>query len=149
VSYLHVQELQPVRDEYLAASAALTYVARVWHELGGEPESRRTRLSHVREADRNLEITYIIRLFSEFEALLSDHLTRRHPGLRVPRSTEALINRVALRERIPDPIRDGVQVVREYRNSIVHRRSGHASVLGFRQAMSSLNQFLALLPDPP
>src|SRR5436190_999490 len=100
VSYLHVQLLEPVLEEYIAAYAALSYTARVWHVVRAEPEVGRVQLSHVRQAIDNLEATYIIRLFSEFEAILVQHLTVSYPRLRVPRTAEALINRVALRERI-------------------------------------------------
>jgi hypothetical protein len=149
VSYLHLQQLATVDDEYAAATAATTYMARVWHELGNIPEISLVRLSHVRVALDNLEVTYIIRLFSEFEALLHDHLGTGYPGRRIPRTAEALVNRVALRERIPDPIRDAAQAVRDYRNVIVHRRTAGGATLSFGQAMAALNRYLARLPDSP
>lgn len=151
MSYVHVQQLQSVRREYDAADAATAYLTRVWHRLGDESETRRIHLAHVQEAAANLEITYIIRLFSEFEAILYHHLVTRHPGLRIPGTTEALINRVAVRERIPDPVRDAAQMVREYRNAIVHRRAACGplappSPMSFQQAMARLNRFVAQLP---
>jgi hypothetical protein len=124
VSYLHVQRLASVRDEYAVVSAATTYLARVWHELGDAPEVSEVRFSQLRRAIVNLEATYVVRLFSEFEGILYYHLVVRYPGLRVPRTAEALISRVSLRERIPDPLRDAAQSVREYRNAIVHRPTG-------------------------
>src|SRR5438093_1583799 len=146
VSYLHVQLLEPVLEEYSAAYAALSYVERGWHLLRAEPEIGGVQLSHVQKAIGNLEATYIIRLFSEFEAILIHHLMKRHPGLRVPRTAEALINRVALRERIADPIRELAQRAREYRNALVHRRIAPAPTQRIQVVMAALNRFLARLP---
>ena len=97
----------------------------------------------------NIEITYIVRLFSGFEAILVEHFAASHPPLRIPRTAEALINRIALRERIPDPIRDRAQDTREYRNTLVHQRPAPAPGVSFREVMSSLSRFLALLADSP
>jgi hypothetical protein len=149
VSHRHVQQLTSIQTEFAAARAAIALLERDWEELVAAPEMRAVRFPHVRAAVRNLEATYIIRLFSEFEALLYDHLTVRYPGRRVPRAAEALVNRAALRERIPDPVRDRAQAVREYRNTIVHRRTAAGSTLSFRDAMAALNQYLARLPNPP
>ena len=79
MSYLHCQRLASVRDEYLAAKAAIAYLTRVWHELGNAPEIKGISLFQMREAADQLASTYIIRLFSEFEAILQHHLeTRRN-----------------------------------------------------------------------
>jgi hypothetical protein len=77
VSYRHVQRLTSIQTEFAAARAAIALLERAWTELVAAPEMRAVRLPHVRAAVRNLEATYIIRLFSEFEALLYDHLTVR------------------------------------------------------------------------
>jgi hypothetical protein len=150
VSYLHVQQLRPIRDEFDAARAAVVYLEGAWHKLRDTPEVSGIGISQVREAVHNIEITYIIRLFSKFEGLLYEHLAVSHPGRRPPATAKSLIDRVASRERVPDPIRDEAQKVRGYRNSIVHQaaRLGTApvSVQSFRQAMSALNHFLAYFP---
>jgi hypothetical protein len=44
-------------------------------------------------------------------------------------------------------VRNGVQAVREYRNSVVHSQAT-ASALAFEDALGKLNRFLARLPDP-
>src|SRR5262249_27226443 len=103
------------------------------------------RLAHVQSAVRNLEVTYIIRLFSTFESLLHDYLTVSQPGRPAPRRAEDLINRAARHARIPDPVRDGAQQVREYRNSVVHP-GATAPAVAFDEALGKLNRFLAPLP---
>jgi hypothetical protein len=92
-------------------------------------------------------LSYLIRLFSGFESLLRDHMTIRHPRRRIPRTAESLINRVALIERVPDPIREGVHTVREYRNAVVHPGRAVVPVMSLKQAVAKLNRFLAPLPD--
>jgi hypothetical protein len=146
VSYVLVQQLAGIRDEYDAARAALAYLERAWHGLGETPERQGIRLSYVRGALGNLEITYTIRLFSAFESLLHHHLVARQPRRRIPRTAESLINRVALSERVPDPIRDEVHEVREYRNAVVHPGAPAVRAMGFKQAVARLNRFLAPLP---
>jgi hypothetical protein len=146
VSHLHIQGLEQIRDEFVATRTALRYVQSTWDLVAGTTQMRLLRYRHLRDAELNLEATYTIRLFSEFEVLLVDHLGTHYPGRRTPQTAEALINRVALRTRIPDPIRDAAHVVRAYRNVIVHRRIVPAPARSFREALSALNRFLAPLP---
>jgi hypothetical protein len=146
VSYRHVQRLAAVRAEYEAAGLALEYLQQTWHQLGGRGRRGSVEFPHIREAALNLEITYLIRIFTEFESLLNRHLAERYPALRMPRTAEALINRVALRERIPDPIRAAAQAVREYRNEVVHRRAALGFAPTIEAASAALNRFLARLP---
>jgi hypothetical protein len=101
VSYFHVQKLAPVDDEFEAARASMEYIRDRWARIRDEPEFQGIELAHLRAALDRVEATYLIRLFAEFEAILQEHLAVAHPGMRIPRIAEALINRVALRERIP------------------------------------------------
>jgi hypothetical protein len=125
----------------------MEYVRRGWVQIRDEPEFRSVEFVHLRTALDRVEATYLIRLFAEFEAILQEHLAAVHPRLRIPRTAEALINRVALRERIPDPIRDAAQRVREERNALVHPSGQSGSAADFRRALAALNFFLARLPD--
>jgi hypothetical protein len=65
----------------------------------------------------------------------------------MPGTTEALMNRVALRERLPDALRDRAHRLREYRNAIVHPGGPPHIVIPLREALAALNRFLAPLPD--
>ena len=146
MSYIHVRALDSVHNEFTASAAVLAHAARVWHELSREPELDGVRHVDLRRAVDNLEATYIIRLFAEYETILQDHLSAHHSGIRIPRTAEALINRVALRERLPDPIREAAQSVREYRNALVHRRIAPVPSRSLREVLAALNRFLARLP---
>lgn len=73
----------------------------------------------VNRASERLEGTYIIRLFSEFEAVLKTILRERKIQ-KIPRDAKPLINRVASYFKFAGPILDNAHVVREYRNKLVH-----------------------------
>jgi hypothetical protein len=149
INWPQLQRLISIQDEFVAVRAAVGILARSWPEFRGTPEVGNVRFTHVREAERNLEITYFVRLFTTFEGILGEHLTITQPGRRLPRLAEHLINRVALRERVPVTLRDLAHTVREYRNTIVHPRAALAPALSFPQALARLNRFLVALPDPP
>jgi hypothetical protein len=97
---------------------------------------------------RNLEQTYVVRLFSEFEGILQQRLSELRRSARVPWNAEDLINGVATRERIADPVRGRAHLVREFRNAVVHPRATPVRDMDFQEAMSALNHFLVLLRDP-
>jgi hypothetical protein len=101
-------------------------------------------------ADENLETTYLVRLWAEFEtALLSyyRHL-RGDPDARI-RATD-LVNTVAGLRRgraIAKGVLEGAHEVREYRNSLVHERIDLAQPVALAEARSRLNTFLGKLPE--
>ncbi len=73
--------------------------------------------SRLKQAERNLETTYIIRLFVEFEGILRLVLLIHDPRRHVSREAYNRINRAARLFSVPDPIRDAVHNAREYRSS--------------------------------
>ena len=83
MSHLHVQQLASIREEFLAVRASLTYLEKNWFELTSAQnpisEIVGVHIGHVRQSLAHLEITYIIRLFAEFEEILRENLA----GLRV------------------------------------------------------------------
>jgi hypothetical protein len=141
--------LLPIEGEWQATRTAFEFLERSWPRIGDVVGAETTRFADVRRAAQNLEKTYLIRLFSEFEGILHYFLTATVPRLRIPRTAEALINRVALRQRVPDPIWDAVHRVREYRNDVLHPATPRRPSIEFEQALAALNRFLARLPDPP
>lgn len=149
MSYRHAQRLALVRDEFEVSLAAARYAARSWPRIAFEPEFDGLHLRDLLRAAERLEDTYIVRLFSQFEALLAHHLAGTRRVQRVPRTSEALINRVALMERLPNAMRHGAHRVREYRNAVVHPAGTPATWLSLPEAAGALNRFVAPLPDPP
>ncbi|HWB54099.1 MAG TPA: hypothetical protein VG722_07900 [Tepidisphaeraceae bacterium] len=104
------------------------------------------RPSDLRESLRNLEVTYALRLFAEFEAVLRDYWGVKRPIPR-PRHTriEILLNRVASYNNIDTTTVASAHAVREYRNDIVHDRL-RTPRFTIHDCKSRLATFLSYLP---
>ena len=99
-----------------------------------------------------VELTYFVRLYAEFEGILKDHLATNHPTIMISDKpkVDKLISLVMKAEGFTsDPIlRRKMDNVRDYRNSIAHRTRASSPSVTFVDALSSLNKFLARLPEP-
>jgi hypothetical protein len=95
-------------------------------------------------ASQNLEGTYLVRLFAEFETGLRLYWATIRPSH--PR-TEDLVNRVASKRKISDELIKAVHSVREYRNSLVHEREDETNPVSLSAARSCLCEFLSRLPE--
>ena len=142
------EALNWVQNQYEASRFALTSLLRV---VSKDPtvlprQPHQIRPSHVRDAAANLEDTYLLRLFAEFESTLRNYWASIRPSPRVRRTRiEILINRVAAWQDIPDLIIDHVHAVREYRNHLVHRGGGVPAVT-LAESKSVLARFISFLP---
>lgn len=137
MSNVHVEQLSAVFDEYVEVREAVTQRLR---------DRSHTGYRNLQRADRNLETTYIVRLFVEFEGILRLVLLTHDPRQRVSREAYNWINRAAHLFSIPDRVRDDVHDAREFRNSVVHPGGVRIASLSIRQARSVLNRFLKPLP---
>src|ERR1700730_16719669 len=77
-------------------------------------------------ASRNLEGTYIIRLFAEFETGARQYWAATWD---TDPKTVDLLNGLAARCGIPDTQRDNAHLVREYRNALIHEREESPEVV--------------------
>jgi hypothetical protein len=140
--------LRRVENEFFAARFAVRSIESAIHRdptlLSNEPES--IRPSYLRDCLVNLETTYLLRLFAEFEWVLRDlwASARQSPRLRRTRM-EILIHRVASRLSMPKDTLDDVQAVRGYRNQLVHRTDS-AAPMTFRDCKSVLARYLSFFP---
>jgi len=146
MSYAHISQLARVEEEYRAARLAVEYLEADWSRLHSLPLLANLSLAQVKRSSAGLETTYIIRLFSVFEAILRDYLPRRFPTHPDRRTVYELINKAASVHRVSLPVRDGVQAVRKFRNQAVHESRTEFNTLSFRIARASLNTFLSWLP---
>lgn len=146
MSYLLVQQLARIEDEFEAVKTSISYFERLWPRLTNEQGFGELKFLQVREAAANVEVTYVVRLFSVFESILRDRLLVRIAGSPDRRSVYDLINRSASRWRVSAAVRDEAQRIREFRNLLVHQNSAEASLVLFADAISALNRFLAWLP---
>lgn len=136
--------IRGVEREFVVARAAMTFY--------GESIDRDARLppgvngGNVRDTSRNLEGTYVVRLFAMFESGLRSYW-------RVARSreellaTRVLIERIGGKHNIPLADRALVHEVREYRNDLTHRRDRSPKPVGISEALTRLQRYFARLPE--
>jgi hypothetical protein len=142
---LRLERLRAVEREYLTALLAVEFLRE---GIRTQTEILEERGLRPRDADTfsdNLEPTYLIRLFAEFEAALRDVWAN---GFR--RSSEppmrVLIDSVAARRGIPEADRDDVHGVRTYRNNLVHEGGEDTVPVSFKESLSALGRFLSWFP---
>ncbi len=152
MSEVYIQRLRAVQMEFNSAREAISFVQRNWQKYDIYADLVRLKPAHFDEAGRHVEMTYFVRLYAEFEGVLKDHLAMNHPTVIVADKpkVDKLIRLVLKAENITlDPnLRRKMDNVRTYRNSIAHRAHAAAPSVPFVDALSSLNKFLARLPDP-
>ena len=134
--------LRRVRDDFDAVSFALENVAERL-ERGGMITTSFT-VEQLRRCATNLESTYLVRLFAEFEAILRDYW--RHARRRRTRpQMERLIDSIAAYCDMNDMVRKGTHEVRKHRNDLVHHE-GTAKSMRLSEVLARLGQFLSWLP---
>lgn len=140
--------LEAVTNEYGAAKFS---VAHVQHEVmrdSGFLHSAENPLkpSFIRDCACHLEITYLLRLFAEFESVLRDYYAFARPSPR-PRRTrmETLMLRIAGLCNIPEDPLKKADAVREYRNAVIHHRE-RKTLMTFNECKSCLARFMSFLP---
>ncbi len=102
------------------------------------------RPRNLKLADENLEATYIIRMFAEFESAIRSFWKTIRPKTRT--QTESLLDRVGDRCGVPIEVARNVQVVRLYRNKLVHERDQECETVTIKDTRSRLATYLAFLP---
>jgi hypothetical protein len=95
--------------------------------------------------DSNLERTYLLRLFAEFEQGLRDWW-QNGLGRKREIRTFQLIRSAAAKRSIPSDDRDDAQAVREYRNSLIHEGDADAEPVSFNDARRALCKYFSRLP---
>ena len=149
----YVNRLKSVASEYEAVRAALAYVNINWHKqnIYSQVDMKLTPI-HFTNASISIEAVFIICLFTTFEGILKEHLSRNHPTKRIPEDARVmwLIDQVAIRQtpRIGIPLRNEVHRVRRYRNSLVHAGATHAPNIILNDAVAILAKYSDKLPDP-
>ena len=142
------ERVKAVENEYrtvrIAVDRLMSAVAHDPTVLGDDP-----RPANLGVADRNLEGTYLVRLFAEFESALRSYDRARHgdPG----RKTDAsiLIDMIGGRrgQGISDGVRQGAHAVRRVRNHWAHERDATPDPMSIAEARARLQTFLSWLPD--
>lgn len=132
------------RLAYAGKAAALDSFARL--SVGGSLPlpSKGFAIGDMRECSLDIEDTYLIRLFSEFEITLRDFLEKR-TGHRKAWKAKHLLDRVASACFIRSDALQKAHSVREFRNFLIHGGPPVASVT-LPLARSYLCVFIGYLP---
>ena len=131
--------IKAVEREYVAMRQA---AKRFLQAARDDPTTLQENLRHgeILAASNNLEGTYVIRLFAEFETGARQYW-RAHWD--TDPKTVDLLNGLAARCGIPDTQRDHAHVIRDYRNALVHEREDKENKPPIALARSYLCHFLA------
>jgi len=141
--------LEAVAKEHRVAALS---VAGLRAEASRDPtilKADRLTVTDVDVCRDNLEATYLVRLFAEFEAPLRlywrDVRKRRKTWQTI--GAQDLIESVGAYLRVSDALRQRVQRIRELRNALVHRGgAAHLTEIALRLCCLSLCHFLSRLP---
>ena len=139
--------LDRVTEELEAARFAITRTLgavdrdAAWARLAEQARVHRGELDRCRA---NLEATFLLRLFAEFEGILR-HYWKHGLHRRTEPKVSVLIARVAAARGMSAAHRFGADQVREYRNDLIHEHSRKAH-LTFVTGRSYIGRFLSWLP---
>ncbi len=107
------------------------------------------RQATLSDAASNLEGTYLVRLFAEFESALRSSDRARHNDPTRDTKASTLIDQIGGRRGrdIPPRIRQGAHAVREARNRWAHEGGAAPEEMSLAAARARLQSFLSELPD--
>ena len=138
------ERIKAVEREFWSARRAIDRLlldaARDTNALGEGPSPR-----DLRSADENLEGTYLIRMFAEFETGVRSFWRAMRPRART--QAEVLLDRVGDARGISADVIDDVHAARTYRNNLLHDRAEEVEVIAVSQARSCLQKYLSRLPN--
>ena len=92
-----------------------------------------------------MEATFVIRMYAEFEANLRDCWKNRLGNATQPPMKD-LLAAIAARSRMPDDRFREADLVRQYRNSLIHSSKEGSTVVSLDEARSSMSRYLGRLP---
>ena len=138
--------MKSVEKQYRAAGFALAFALERSEQDPTILNRPAIRYRDIRDCRAELESTYLVRLFAEFEAALREFWMEVRAGRELPRTyVGTLIRNVAARQKVPVADESGAHDVRDYRNALVH--AGLKSTpLPFEECRSKLARFLSWLP---
>ncbi|MHB1033391.1 MAG: hypothetical protein ACYC35_03270 [Pirellulales bacterium] len=143
------EHIKDIEGEYRAARIA---VDRLKAQVVAAPDllkdDDRTR-AYLRDADRNLEGTYLVRLFAAFEAALRSYDRAWHNDPNRTESASVLIDSIGGRrgQGISTAVREGAQAVRLLRNYWAHENEAMPVAMTLAEARARVQKYLSLLPN--
>ena len=141
-------KLGDVREEFFAAKFSLVETLRAYNadaEVHHAGNQQHVTLGHLQVCSDNLQITYVLRLFAEFEGILRDYWHYARKRTTDPPMAVLMDSLAAYCHMKADDVRNAHEV-REYRNDVVHDHL-QDSRLDFPECCSRLARFLRWLPQ--
>jgi hypothetical protein len=143
------EHIKDVEGEYQAARIA---VDRLKAEVVATPDLLKKddpARPYIRDADRNLEGTYLVRLFAAFEAALRSYDRARHNDPTREEVASVLIDVIGGRrgQGISAAVRNGAHAVRLVRNYWAHENDETPAPMSIAEARARLQKYLSRLPD--
>jgi len=137
------ERIKAIEREYRSVRMA---VDRLLEQAAHKPDvlGKGARPADLLSADENLQGTYLIRMFAEFETALRSYWATIKPNARI--QAEALINNIGTKRSIPVSVINATHAARMWRNSLVHHRDEENSDMTIERARHQLATFLARLP---
>lgn len=141
-------KLDGVGNEFSAATFSLGHTLKTFQSdpglsQAGSPDD--LTLRHVQVCETNLGVTYLVRLFAEFEGVLRDYWANGRKRATSPPMID-LMNSIASYCFMSEEDLAGAHAIREYRNAVVHEHRQDPQY-GFQSCRSRLARFVRWLPQ--
>ncbi len=140
-----LERMRSIEREWQVAAISAELVGEYLRANPSVLDRERLRFADHRNFRENLEPTYLIRLFAEFEAGLREAWALVFHQATAPRMQD-LIDSTMARCRIPRAWCEEVHAIRTYRNALVHEGGDEARPIGLRVACADLCRFFSGLP---
>lgn len=153
MSVRHMRTLQRIEREFLVSYAVLEFVVSHWEGAltQGLPLPNAVSRADAERAGQQIEGTFTIRLFAEFEAMLRDHLAQVSPqSAPTPEATSSLLidqTYRLYRATISPALYQSVHEMRALRNLLAHKRDTTGREKAFADVLSVLSRWVEKLPE--
>lgn len=139
-----MERLAAVRREFQTALVALDLLAELLRKNPSALAGHNLRPKDHKNLRGNIEDTFLIRLFAEWESGLRDFWKRAVRDSN-PRTAE-MIDSLASRRAVPPDVLANARSVRNFRNALVHEESANAPSVTLTDAAIRLRRFFSHLP---
>ena len=142
------EHIKEVHGEYKAARIAIDRLKAAFVEAPDILKEDNEARAYLRNADANLEGTYLVRIFAAFEAALRSYDRAQHPDS-IYKDASTLIDRIGGRrgQGISAAVRAGAQAVRRNRNYWAHENDQLPERMSIGEAQARLQTYLSWLPS--
>jgi len=137
------ERIKAIEREYWSVREAVDRLsADVAHDPNALGQGRSPR--DLRSAGENLEGTYLVRMFAEFETGIRSFWRTIKPRRT---QTEILLDQVGDKCKVPADVIGLIHSTRKYRNSLLHEREDGVEAVTISSARRCLQHYLSRLPD--